>query len=203
MNNYLKKSLFMLPALLVLALGISLTVLSSLGSDCLTSFQQGIGRIIGAQVGTVMMTFNIAILIAFVFIDKKLIGLGSILIGFCLGPLVNMYSSMFAGFVTDSIIVKIIVDIIGILLVSVSLSWYIPLSVGLQPLDMLKQWFASKIGKTYGTATYILSGIFLAGAFITRGDIGIGTILNLLFVGKLCDIFMAKFKPWHDKIRAL
>lgn len=201
MKNYIRKSLYMLPALLVLALGIALTVLSSLGSDCLTSFQQGLGRIIGMQVGTIMMAFNVAILVGFIFVDRKLIGLGSVLIGFCLGPLVNVFSALCAGLVSDSLVIKIIIDLAGIVLVSLALSWYIPLNVGLQPLDMLKQWFASLIHNTYGTATFILSVIFLIGAIITKGDIGIGTILNMLLVGKLCDIFMNMYKPLHEKIK--
>ncbi|MDO4198089.1 MAG: hypothetical protein Q4D13_03735 [Erysipelotrichaceae bacterium] len=200
MRAYLKKSLYMLPALLVLSLGISLTVMSSLGSDCLTSFQQGIGRILNVQVGTVMTVFNLVLLAIFVFVERKYIGIGSILIGFCLGGMVNVFNGLLSSVSLNNMAVKIMVDIMGIILVAIALSWYIPLNVGLQPLDMLKQWIAKVSGQTYGISTYILSFIFLCGAFLTGGDIGIGTILNLLLVGKLCDIFMSLFKPVHEKI---
>lgn len=57
-KRLLRQLLLLLPAWIVLALGIAMSVFSGVGSDTNTSFQQGLGRMLGLQTGTVTLIFN-------------------------------------------------------------------------------------------------------------------------------------------------
>ena len=48
-KRLLRQLLLLLPAWIVLALGIAMCVFSGVGSDTNTSFQQGLGRMLGLQ----------------------------------------------------------------------------------------------------------------------------------------------------------
>lgn len=90
-KRLLRQLLLLLPAWIVLALGIAMCVFSGVGSDTNTSFQQGLGRMLGLQTGTVTLIFNCTVLAIFIFANRSLVGLGSLVIGFGLGPLLNLY----------------------------------------------------------------------------------------------------------------
>ena len=80
-KRLLRQLLLLLPAWIVLALGIAMCVFSGVGSDTNTSFQQGLGRMLGLQTGTVTLIFNCTVLAIFIFANRSLVGLGSLVIG--------------------------------------------------------------------------------------------------------------------------
>ena len=171
-KRLLRQLLLLLPAWIGLALGIAMSVFSGVGSDTNTSFQQGLGRMLGLQTGTVTLIFNCTVLAIFIFANRSLVGLGSLVIGFGLGPLLNLY-----------------------LISCIALGWYVQLDAGVQPMDMLILTVAKLIRKSYGTAMYVYCGFMLLTTWLTGGDIGVGTFINLLLGGKLCDVFAAMWRP--------
>ena len=52
-------------------------------------------------------------------------------------------------------------------------------------MDMLILTVAKLIRKSYGTAMYVYCGFMLLTTWLTGGDIGVGTFINLLLGGKL------------------
>ncbi len=190
-TTYLKKTVALIPAVLLLGAGIAFCTSAGLGADTHTSFMQGIGRQINQSAGTMTMVFNIIILIPYLFLKKSYIGPGSLLIGFCLRPVINLFEGiLLPPFSAASLPIKIILDILGNLLIALALSLYIPMNVGLQPLDMLKKTIAKVTGMTFGNATILYSALTLLGTVIFRGDIGIGSIISLVLCGKFCDLFL-------------
>ena len=77
-KRLLRQLLLLLPAWIVLALGIAMCVFSGVGSDTNTSFQQGLGRMLGLQTGTVTLIFNCTVLAIFIFANRSLVGLGTL-----------------------------------------------------------------------------------------------------------------------------
>ena len=77
----------------------------------------------------------------------------------------------------------------------IALGWYVQLDAGVQPMDMLILTVAKLIRKSYGTAMYVYCGFMLLTTWLTGGDIGVGTFINLLLGGKLCDVFAAMWRP--------
>ena len=196
-KRLLRQLLLLLPAWIVLALGIAMCVFSGVGSDTNTSFQQGLGRMLGLQTGTVTLIFNCTVLAIFIFANRSLVGLGSLVIGFGLGPLLNLYLDLLGKIfpTMPPMWARIALCTLGVVISCIALGWYVQLDAGVQPMDMLILTVAKLIRKSYGTAMYVYCGFMLLTTWLTGGDIGVGTFINLLLGGKLCDVFAAMWRP--------
>ena len=179
-KRLLRQLLLLLPAWIVLALGIAMCVFSGVGSDTNTSFQQGLGRMLGLQTGTVTLIFNCTVLAIFIFANRSLVGLD------LLGKIFPTMPPMWA---------RIALCTLGVVISCIALGWYVQLDAGVQPMDMLILTVAKLIRKSYGTAMYVYCGFMLLTTWLTGGDIGVGTFINLLLGGKLCDVFAAMWRP--------
>ncbi len=197
LRGYLRMTAVLLPALPVLGLGISMCLFAGLGTDVNTSFQQGIGRMIGLEAGTVNLLFNTLVLVIYCFADRSLLGIGSLLVGFGLGPLMNLFEALLHRLIpgTPSMAIRVLFCVGGVTVSCVALAWYVQLRMGVQPLDMLKLTISKTLHCSYGVGVYIWSAIALGLTFVFHGDIGLGTVLNLLLAGLLCDLFLPLLQP--------
>ncbi len=197
LRGYLRLTALMLPALPPLAFGIALCLFSGLGTDANTSFQQGLGRLIGMEAGTVNLLFNTLVLLIFCFANRSLVGIGSLVVGFGLGPLMNVFETLLHKLipVTPPMAVRIGLVVLGTVLCCLALAWYVQIKLGVQPLDMLYLTIAKLLHRSYGTGMYLWNGFALLLTFLLGGDLGIGTVINLLLGGKLCDLFAPLLRP--------
>ena len=200
MKKFLKQILILIPSVVTLALGISLSVTAGIGSDANASLQSAVSNLTRIPVGTIVFLYNIIILIIFFLMKSRFIGVGSIVIGFFLGPFVNVFTSLLTPIAPSSFFGKLVFCLLGVFFLSLALSWYIPLNYGLQPADMLIQTIADKTKQSYGTGLAIYSILILVLAFLLKGPIGIGTILNALLPGKICDLLIPMFSKLQKKI---
>jgi uncharacterized membrane protein YczE len=111
----------------------------------------------------------------------------------------QMLSSLLADYELP-LAVRIFIVCIGTVLIALALSWYILLDVGVQPMDMIVITIAGFIKKSYGIGMYVFNVLMLIGCLLISAKIGIGTIINFVFVGKLVDLIMPRFKPIVMKI---
>lgn len=201
-KEYLKRTLLLLPALPVLALGVALCLYAGEGADTLTTFQQGLGNLINMRVGTVNLLYNVIVLVIFFFADRKLVGVGSIVVGFCLGPLMNIFEDLVHWALPMELGLGIRLGIagLGIICCSVALAWYVPLNIGVQPMDMINITLSRFIKKSYGTACFLHGVIMLILTLLVGGDFGIATIMNVAFGGPLCDVFRKVYAPLRRRL---
>lgn len=186
-----------LPTLPVLAFGIAMCLFAGLGADVTTSFEQGLGRKVGLETGTVNLIFNTLVLVIFCFADRSLVGIGSFLVGFGLGPFMNLFESLLHTLipVPPVLAIRILLSLSGTVLTCLALAWYVQIGQGVQPLDMINLTLSRLLKRSYGTGMYMWSAIALALTLLFRGDFGIGTFLNLLLGGFLCDLFIPLLRP--------
>jgi len=198
-GQYLKRALLLLPALPVLALSIAMCLYAGEGADPNTTFQQGVGTIIGMRAGTVNLLYNVIVLVIFLFADRKLVGIGSLVVGFCLGPLMNIFEDMMHWLLPMEIALggRLCIAGVGMILCAMSLAWYVPLNVGVQPMDMLVLTISRVTKKSYGIASLMYNALMLALTFVVGGDFGIVTIMNVVLVGPMCDVF----RKWYAPLR--
>ena len=69
-KEYIKRTFLLLPVLPVLALGIALCLYAGEGADPNTTFQQGVGNILGMRAGTVNLLYNVIVLAIFLFANR-------------------------------------------------------------------------------------------------------------------------------------
>ena len=200
-GRYARKILALLPAVLLLSLGIALCVHANLGSDVYTSFQQGIGFHLGVPVGTVHLVMSVALMALYLVWDRSVVGIGSILMCVMMGPCITLFGNLLAAYLpVEAMAPRVLLTFVGSGLVSVALAFYIPLNVGVQPMDMVVLTIAKLMNRTYGTAIYVFNGAMLLGTLVLGGVIGIGTVINMLCVGKCIDFLTPRLRPLIDRI---
>ena len=201
-KEYIKRTFLLLPVLPILALGIALCLYAGEGADPNTTFQQGVGNIIGMRAGTVNLLYNVIVLAIFLFANRNLVGIGSIIVGFCLGPLMNVFEDMVHWMLPMelSLAIRLGIAFLGVVCCAVSLAWYVPLNVGVQPMDMLIVTLSKALKKSYGTASFLYNALMLALTFEVGGDFGIATIMNVTICGVLCDLFRKWFTPLRERL---
>lgn len=202
LKGYFRLTAAILPTLFTLAFGIAMCLFAGLGSDVTTSFEQGLGRMIGLEAGTVNLLFNTLVLLLFCVIDRSLVGIGSLLVGFGLGPLMNLFGSMLHTWLPMALPLplRILISLAGTVLTCIALAWYVQIRQGVQPLDMIQLTLARLLRRSYGTGIYVWNGIALLLTLAFGGDFGIGTFLNLFLGGFLCDRFVPLLRPAVAKL---
>lgn len=196
-KQYIKRTVLLLPVLPVLALSIAMCLYAGEGADPSTTFQQGLGNILGMRAGTINLIYNTTILVIFLFANRKLVGIGSIVVGFCLGPLMNVFEDLLHWMLPMELSLWIRLGIagLGIVMCAAALAWYVPLDVGVQPMDMVIITLSNLLKKSYGTASRLYGATMLILTFVVGGDFGIVTIMNVALGGLLCDFFRKRFAP--------
>ena len=74
MRKFLKQILILIPSVVTLALGISLSVTAGIGSDANASLQSAVSNLTRIPVGTIVFLYNIIILIIFLLMKSRFIG---------------------------------------------------------------------------------------------------------------------------------
>lgn len=203
--SYIRRTLTMLPAVPVLCFGVSLYLIAALGSDPFTSFQQGLSRQFGWSVGTASLVCNLVILALFLFLDRSLIGPGSIVMSFCIGPFIDMWNAILIPLFPAQLEMwmRLVMMLVGTGVIVIALAWYIPLNIGLQALDMAALYIGRLIHRSYGIGLMIFNVVAFTLAFFMGADWGIATFVNVLCVGKLIDWTMPVLGPISCKIAGI
>lgn len=197
LKDYIRRTLVIFPASPLLAFGISLTVHAGLGSDVLTSFEQGIAQKIGSEVGTMALAFNAVVLLIYLFVNRSYIHIGSFVLSLSLGPFITLFVGLLQRVFPGEYALwqKILFILVGIVFIVFSLSWYNPIQLGIQPLDMLIYTAAKLTHRTYGVGMYIVNALLFIGTLLLGAPWGIGTLINFACVGKLVDLVMPRIAP--------
>ena len=87
-----KALIFLLAGLTVAHLGVSLFLLSELGTDTFTVFIQGLSRVFGLTVGTVHVIVLCILMAAMLLGTKGYVKPGTVVCAFCGGPIIDFFS---------------------------------------------------------------------------------------------------------------
>lgn len=167
----------------ILALGISLALLSGHGGDAVSVFNQGVSNTLGITIGMATILFHALFLIPVILVEKKHLGIGSIL------------SPIVCAIIIDAITLHITIPVdgigsillvlIGVVLAGIGLALYSHADAGKACYDAftlavvekhrLPLWvFKSTCDLTLGVIGFLLGGV-----------IGWGPVLAILMVGPI------------------
>ncbi|WP_125607363.1 YczE/YyaS/YitT family protein [Lapidilactobacillus bayanensis] len=179
-REILDRSLMSLVGVLIFALGASVLLASDLGMDPYSAMNLGVSQLIGWQLGPYQLLLNLFILILVFFVDKRLIGVGTIFNMALVGFGIQFFSGVLGeNFVTpDSLPFKIGLALIGLLVFTFGLSMYIVADVGISPYDaitpmILKLTHSSK----YRFVRIIQDVTAMVIAVLVHGHFGLVTVI--------------------------
>ncbi len=197
----LYRILFFLIGLLFLSFGISLSIVSGLGSGAWDALNVGLSESIGFTPGTWVVIVGIFLIILNAFLLKARPDIGAIVTLFLTGIFIDFWLlQIFDELILNDFINKILVLLSGLLSMGIGISVYIQAKLPLSPIDNLMMAIRKRFGFSFMMAKTIGEISALVLAFIFNGPIGVGTLLVTFAVGPLIQVFSPRFQALFKRL---
>lgn len=201
-THYLRRVCIMLPSVVLTGLAVALMVHANIGADAYSSLQIALSAITGLSVGVLSIICNVLVIFAFFFIDRSLLGIGSVAFALGVGTFIDVFGKLLARVLptVQPFWLSVLYACIGTFLMAFSIANYLPLGLGAQSVDMIAITIGKTMNKSVGTGLFVFNAVVFVIAFLLGGPWGVGTLLCVFGVGKLVDLIAPKWTPIVKKL---
>lgn len=191
----------------LMGLGIALFMSSNLGTDPFTSFIQAIEHVLSVKFIIVYWAVNILIFFVQFLLDRKMIGIGTVMNWVLMGIYIPLFGSLIKKVVgtPDLLFIRFIFMLLGVLFLSFGASLYQTANLGISPYDSLAIIFSNRTKIRYFWARMLSDGICVITCLLlvgfSLGYIGIGSVVCVFGIGPVIYAFnkTAKKNMWYVK----
>lgn len=186
----------LLAGLTIAHLGVTLFLISELGSDTFTILIQGISKTCGLSIGTCHVITLILLMVCMVVFTKGYIKPGSVICAFCGGWIIDFFLFLLRDTVTaeSPIWIRIAAMLLGCVILSFGMSLVIQSHSGTGPNDLIAIILTDSINRRYRISfqwvRIACDVFFTAAGFLLGGIFGIGTLAAAFLVGPLVQKFL-------------
>ena len=180
-------------------IGIAFFVRSEIGVPPWDVFHQGLSRITGLAIGTVIIIVGFFVLLLWIPFRLRP-GIGTVLNAVQIGLVENLAEPLIPA--TDNIVVRVVYVAAGMLAIAAGSGLYIGAELGPGPRDGLMVGVHQRFGFSVRAARTAVEVIVLITGLILGGSIGVGTVVFAFGIGPLVQVMLAKFKMSPGQRRA-
>lgn len=173
----------------ILGIGCTLFLSANIGSDALTTFSQGISETSHISFSICYYGLNLLMMFIALFMNKKQVGLGTIVFPAVSAITIQLSSYMlplFQGWV------RYPAFFLGLFLLAFGIAFASKSDWGKNPYDAMNFAIMEKIDKDYGIIRSVTDALMLIVGILLGGAWGLGTVFTVLFTGVLAS-FLMKF----------
>ncbi|MCI8590800.1 MAG: hypothetical protein HFI88_00325 [Lachnospiraceae bacterium] len=197
-REWLLRLCFLTLGLIIAHLGVTLFLISSLGTDTFTVFASGISRTTGISVGLCHSGIQCILILLMLLFAKGYIKTGSFICCLLGGPIIDIFNWFLGRFVTAAspMALRLAVMVLGCVILSVGMALVIASDAGTGPNDLVAVILTDKLQKfQFRTVRICCDLFFIAAGWLLGGTVGIGTVAAAFLVGPVVQIFL----PIHRK----
>ena len=190
-RSYIRRIIFMILGIIIMAVGIVLFKLSLMGNDPSTAMVMAIGNLVSVDFSLILLGMNSLWFLAEWRWNKKLIGIGTFVNWLFVGPLASAFDKIILRVwaVPESFFPRLLLMSAGILVLSLSCALYQTSDVGIAPYDALSITLSDKSGKEYFWCRILTDSVCVIIAFALGGIIGAGTLVCAVGLGPFINFF--------------
>ena len=186
-------------------LGVTLFLLTNLGSDPYNVLVQGVYRTLSNLTGWEFLTHGrVHIALCFLIIlillatDKTYIKIGTVLCMIFGGPIIDIFTLILKPVVTESspLAYKLIILALGCVILAYGMTIVIKSDAGTGPNDLVAVVISDKTKQSFGIVRVITDISFVLAGFLLGGSVGLGTVICAACVGPVANIFL----PINEKL---
>ena len=186
----------LLTGLIIAHLGVTLFLVSALGSDTFTIFIQGLSKMSHLSIGTCHVAVLILLMVIMTIFTKGYVKPGTVICAFCGGWIIDFFLFLIGDRISiaSPMWLRIIVMLLGCIILSIGMSVVIESNSGTGPNDLIAIILTDEINKHYNVkfqwvriacdVFFVVVGLLLGGIF------GIGTLTAALVTGPLVQRFL-------------
>lgn len=183
----------LLVGLTVAHLGVTLFLLSELGTDTFTVFIQGLSVVFGLTVGTVHVIVLCILMVVMLLTTKGYVKPGTVVCAFCGGPIIDFFTWLFGNYINgdSSMVIRAVSMVAGCVILSAGMSIVINSNAGTGPNDLVAVILSDKIEKVEFRWVRVGCDLFfVALGFLLGGTVGVGTIVAVCLTGPLVQFWL-------------
>lgn len=188
-KTYIKKILFSVLGIFLIGIGIAFNAQAKLGNDPVGILYDGIKTFFSlsdAQRGIVSNSVNYSLIVILFFISRQYINIGTLIYTLPYGFFVNIGVKIYKLiFINHNFINSIIASSIGCLFLSLGVSIFIVMNIGVSPFTAIVLIIRDKTKLDFKTSKIIFDIVFVVTGALLGGKIGIVTIFTTLTTGIL------------------
>lgn len=190
-KNMPRRVLVMLLGIVIMGIGVGMFKLALLGNDPSTALVIAIGDRIGVDFSLVLIVMNLLWFSVEVLFDWKLIGIGTFVNWFCVGPIASFFERAMRGAfgAPEALVQKLGVMLPAILVLSFACALYQTADVGIAPYDALSIVLSKKVKPAYFWCRIFTDSLCVVIAWALGGLIGLGTLVCALGLGPFISFF--------------
>lgn len=195
-KNLTIRLLYTILGIALIGFAVGFVRIAALGTDPFTTLNLGFTAATGYRYGLTSMVTNILATLFILFVDRRLIGLGSLLnllfVGNISDIIVNIFTDTFGP--AESLWIKIMFAGLGIVVLAIGAAMNIVANLGVSPYDALPL-VAETLGKEkirFQYARVVLDFSAVGIGFLLGAQIGVMTIVTAFFMGPLLQFFRVK-----------
>ena len=169
---------------MMMGISIDLFVQAGFGLDPLSLFQAGLGGVLHLSLGTTSQLLMISILILLFFLDRKRIGIGTILNSILVGTFINLFSPIICTGGGNAA-AHILCLLAGLIFMGAGIGLYVAAGLGEAGMDALMIYLSQKLKKNVNTTSRVMDIILAATGFLLGGKMGAATVISMLVNGSI------------------
>ncbi|MBR5266854.1 MAG: YitT family protein [Lachnospiraceae bacterium] len=197
-REWLIRLCFLTLGLIIAHLGVTLFLISDLGTDTFTVFASGISHTAGISVGLCHSGIQCILIILMILFTKGYIKTGSFICCILGGPIIDIFNWLLGRFVSSAspMPIRFVTMTLGCVILSIGMALVIASDAGTGPNDLVAVILTDKLKKfQFRTVRICCDLFFITAGFLLGGTVGIGTIVAAFLVGPIVQIF----RPIHEK----
>lgn len=191
LGRLLRCVLFCCGALLT-GLCIGVCSVTGYGADPITVFYEGVSATLGVTQGTASNLTAIGMVLLTLLIDRRQLGLGTILAPFILGYGIDLFLSL--PLEPPGIAANILLLVAGLGGIALGIACQIVANFGRASYEGLTISICEKYNKSYVVVRWCLDGLLLLSGVLLGGRLTIATLVAALLLGKLIAFFLSTLR---------
>lgn len=173
-------------------LGVTLFMLTNLGSDPFNVFVQGLNRLTPFSHGITHMCMCFLIILILLFVDRRYIKAGTLVCMLLGGPIIDGFTYLLGDLINESMYlpVRLLIVTAACLILAFGMTIVIQSDAGTGPNDLVAVAISEKLYKPFGMVRVIVDFSFVLIGVLLGGVFGVGTLFCAFLVGTAAGVFM-------------
>lgn len=193
-----RRIIAMLISVIVMGCGVALFVLGAMGADPFSTLNLGVSSKLGLSFGTWQAIFNTLLLILVFFLDRSMLGLGTLgnmfLVGFSADACGKLLGVLLPPTEALPIWARVLLTLGGVAFQLLGCSFYVTSNLGMAPYDCISFLVPNRTKLPFRWWRIISDVTCVAVGFFCGASIGLGTLIMAFGTGPLlplCNQYIA------------
>ena len=204
-KEWILRILFLLIGLVIAHFGVTLFLLTELGSDPFNVLIQGLFRTLSSITGWMLLTHgrvhiavSLLIILVLLIVDRSYIKIGTLICMIFGGPIIDFFTRILSPLNLSQAMlpVRILVLAAGCIILAYGMTIVIKSEAGTGPNDLVAIVISDKLHRKFSIIRVIVDICFVVIGWLLGGTFGVGTLICAVLVGPVAGVFL----PINEKL---